>query len=173
MHSSKKHHFQGTHVPLQAVIGYQFHDVRLLERALTRYALSKEQNLGADAHMDVLATLGDAVIELIVLDTLVHAGVTEKGEISKIKMNCVNMSVLRALAERISLQQSVYWGKGETNMQIWTSGRVLAECMEAVIGAAYLDGGIIAAKAVLQKCGFFKTIPKKPKTDPSMDVQGR
>jgi len=127
---------------------------------LTRYAHSKEQNLGPDTHMDAFATLGDAVIELIVLDTLVCAGVTEKGEISKMKMNCVNMSVLRALAERISLQKFVYWGKGETHMQIWTSGRVLAECMEAIIGAAYLDGGVAGARDVLQNCGFFKITPE-------------
>jgi ribonuclease-3 len=160
MHSNKIHHLQTTHFLLQPIIGYQFNDVKLLERALTRYAHSKEQDLSADAHMDALATLGDAVIELVVLDTLVHAGITEKGEISKIKMNCVNMSVLRALAEQISLQKFVYWGKGETHMQIWTSGRVLAECMEAVIGAVYLDGGVTGARNVLQNCGFFKTIPK-------------
>jgi ribonuclease-3 len=173
MHSNKKHHFQGTHLPLQEVIKYQFNDVGLLERALTRYARSKEQDLGPDAHMDALATLGDAVIELIVLDTLVHAGITEKGEISKMKMNCVNMSVLRALAEQISLQKFVYWGKGETHMQIWTSGRVLAECMEAVIGAAYLDGGVAGARSVLQNCGFFRTIPKIPKDPPSSNIKGR
>ena len=160
MDSNKKSHVQAAHLPLQAVIKYQFNDARLLERALTRYAHSKEQNLGPDTHMDAFATLGDAVIELIVLDTLVCAGVTEKGEISKMKMNCVNMSVLRALAERISLQKFVYWGKGETHMQIWTSGRVLAECMEAIIGAAYLDGGVAGARDVLQNCGFFKITPE-------------
>ena len=168
MDSNKKHHVQATHVPLQAVIKYQFNDIRLLERALTRYARSKEQDLGADAHMDALATLGDAVIELVVLDALVHAGITEKGEISKMKMNCVNMSVLRTLAERISLQEFVYWGKGEIHMQIWTSGRVLAECMEAVIGAVYLDGGVPGARNVLQNCGFFQTIPELA---PSLDIK--
>ena len=152
-------HIQDTHVTLQSIIGYQFNDEKLLHRALTRYAWAKEQGLAADAHMDALATLGDAVIELIVLDTLVHAGVTEKGEISKIKMNCVNMSVLRRLAEQLQLHTFVYWGKGELNMQIWTSGRVLAECMEALIGAIYLDGNINGARNALENCGFFKTMP--------------
>jgi ribonuclease-3 len=152
-------HIQDTHATLQSITGYQFNNEKLLYRALTRYAWAKEQNLAADAHMDALATLGDAVIELIVLDTLVHVGITEKGEISKIKMNCVNMSVLRHIAEQLQLHTFVYWGKGELHMQIWTSGRVLAECMEAFIGAVYLDGSINAAREVLQNCGFFKTIP--------------
>jgi len=146
------------HSTLQSIIGYQFKDEKVLHRALTRYALAKEQDLAADAHMDALATLGDAVIELIVLDTLVHAGITEKGEISRIKMNSVNMSVLRRLAEQIQLHKYVYWGKGELHMQIWTSGRVLAECMEALIGAVYLDGNINGVRNVLENCEFFKTI---------------
>jgi ribonuclease-3 len=155
-------HGDDTHGTLQCILGYQFNDEKFLHRALTRYAWAKEQNLAADAHMDALATLGDAVIELIVLDTLVHAGITEKGEISKMKMNCVNMSVLRRLAEQLQLHKFVYWGKGELNMQIWTSGRVLAECMEALIGAVYLDGSINDARDVLLNCGFFKTIPDIP-----------
>jgi ribonuclease-3 len=159
VHPNNDTHAQHTHATLQCITGYQFNDEKLLYRALTRYALAKEQNLPADAHMDALATLGDAVIELIVLDALVHAGITDKGEISKIKMNSVNMSVLRSLAEQLQLHKFVYWGKGEANMQIWTSGRVLAECMEALIGAVYLDGSINDARHVLQNCGFFKTIP--------------
>ena len=159
MHSNDDTHFLGTRVTLQAVIGYRFTDIKLLQRALTRYAWAKEQNLSADAHMDALATLGDAVIELVVLDTLVHAGITEKGEISKIKMNFVNMSVLRGLAEQMQLHEFVFWGKGESRMQIWTSGRVLAECLEALIGAVYLDGSLAGAKTVLENCEFFKTIP--------------
>jgi ribonuclease-3 len=157
---------------LQSVIGYRFHTDAFLHRALTRYAWAKEQELDDDAHMDALATLGDAVIELIALDTLVHAGITEKGHMSKIKMNNVNMSVLRHLASQINLQDFVYWGRGEAHMQIWTSGRVLAECMEALIGAIYLDGGIDAARSVLCTCGFLKKltldaavhVPKPPKT---------
>ncbi|MCL2460332.1 MAG: ribonuclease III [Euryarchaeota archaeon] len=159
MHPNNDTRAQDRRAALQCITGYQFNDENLLYRALTRYAWAKEQNLAADAHMDAFATLGDAVIELIVLDALVHAGITDKGEISKIKMNSVNMSVLRSLAEQLQLHKFVYWGKGESNMQIWTSGRVLAECMEALIGAVYLDGSINDARNVLQNCGFFKTIP--------------
>jgi len=52
-------------------------------------------------------------------------------------------------AESLDLASYVRWGKGERRQEIWTSGRVLAECYEALIGALYLDLGISAVKRVL------------------------
>ena len=139
---------------LEEAIGYSFSDPRLLERALTRLAHAKERGLPDGAHMDALATLGDAVIDVVVIQFLVAAGGHDKGIITNRKTNCVNMSVLRGLAERLAVQDYVYWGKGEEAQAVWTSGRVLAECMEALIGAVYLDGGIGAAERVLGKIGL-------------------
>jgi ribonuclease-3 len=140
---------------LEAAMGYSFSDPRLLVRALTRLANAKERGLADGAHMDALATLGDAVIDVVVIQSLLAAGEHDKGIITNRKTNCVNMSVLRRLAEQISVQDYVYWGKGEEAQAVWTSGRVLAECMEALIGAVYLDGGIGEAERVLEKVGLF------------------
>lgn len=131
------------------VIGYSFISPDILERALTRKAYSKEHNQSDDHHMDALATLGDAVIELIILSRLINAGGNDKGIISVQKMDMVNMSILRRAAEEIHMSQYVHWGNGEQQMHIWTSGRVLAECFEALIGAVYLDGGLCAAEQVM------------------------
>ncbi|MCA1915708.1 ribonuclease III domain-containing protein [Methanospirillum hungatei] len=136
---------------LERVTGYTFRDKSLLLRALTRLAYSKEQGLSEDSHLDALATLGDAVIELIILTRLVKGGEHDKGAVSLKKMDLVNMSVLRDAARSIHLEQYVRWGKGEARMHVWTSGRVLAECMEAFAGALYLDGGIDAAEEVLER----------------------
>jgi len=136
---------------LERITGYTFRDKSLLLRALTRLAYSKEQGLSEDSHLDALATLGDAVIELIILTRLVKGGEHDKGAISLKKMDLVNMSVLRDAARSIHLEQYVRWGKGEARMHVWTSGRVLAECMEAFAGALYLDGGIDAAEEVLER----------------------
>ena len=141
---------------LEQAMGYAFSDTRLLTRALTRLAYAKEQGLGDTAHMDALATLGDAVIDVVVIQHLVAAGEHDKGTITNNKTNCVNMTVLRRLAEQISVQDYVYWGKGEDIQAVWTSGRVLAECMEALIGAIYLDGGIGAAAEVLENIGLIR-----------------
>ena len=136
------------------VIGYTFSSPRILERALSRKAYVLEHSQSDDFHMDAYATLGDAVIELIILTRLVYAGGNDKGVISVQKMDLVNMSILRKAAEDINLSQYVHWGIGEDRMHIWTSGRVLAECFEALIGAIYIDGGLSAAELVIDNLGL-------------------
>ena len=135
-------------------IGYTFNDRSLLERALTRLAYTLEAGLPPDAHMDALATLGDAVINVAVVEAVVAGGAHDKGAISNRKMNLVNMSRLRGLAEALDLGAYVRWGKGEAAQAVWTSGRVLAECLEALVGAVYLDGGMEAAAGVLRRLGL-------------------
>jgi ribonuclease-3 len=140
---------------LEEIIGYTFRDPDLLRRALTRRARAQEDDSpDSDRHMDVLATLGDAVIDTIVLESLYVSGISGKGDISVAKMNMVNMSSLRRLAESIGLADHVLWGEGERQQHVWTSGRVLAECMEALCGAVYLDGGIDGARKVLKHLSF-------------------
>jgi ribonuclease-3 len=141
---------------LQDSISYFFQNQGLLERAMTRLAYAKEMGLGPDAHMDALATLGDAVIDVVVLESLVRRGDADKGVISAKKMDLVNMSQLRRFAENLSLHGYVRWGKGEREQHIWTSGRVLAECMESLVGAVYLDGGVAAVTSVLSHIGFIE-----------------
>ncbi|HON39979.1 MAG TPA: ribonuclease III domain-containing protein [Methanoculleus sp.] len=137
-------------------IGYTFRNPSLLERALTRLACTLETGLPPEMHMDALATLGDAVINVAVVEAVVAEGVHDKGAITNRKMNLVNMSRLRALAEEIGLAEHVRWGKGEAAQRVWTSGRVLAECLEALIGAVYLDGGMVPAAEVLRQLGLIK-----------------
>lgn len=139
---------------LSDITGYSFRDPQILKRALTRKAYCQEQDLPEGMHMDALATLGDAVIELHILSALVREGGCDKGEISVRKMDHVNMSVLRQAAENIQMNRYVSWGNGEKRNHIWTSGRVLAECIEALIGAVFLDGGYDSAGQVMKKIGL-------------------
>ncbi len=141
---------------IEGRIGYIFQDRSLIERALTRLAYTLEMGLPPDAHMDALATLGDAVINVVVVEAVVAGGAHDKGAISNRKMNLVNMTRLRGLAEDLSLEEYVHWGKGEAAQAVWTSGRVLAECIEALIGAVYLDGGMAAAAGVLGRLGLME-----------------
>jgi len=143
---------------IEDIIGYSFRERAHLERALTRLAYASEQGLGPDANLDALATLGDAVLDVVVIKALMDAGETEKGVISRRKMEMVNMSVLRRLAESIELQKYVHWGRGEITQRVWVSGRVLAECMEALCGALFLDGGLWAVESVLTNLGFSEQI---------------
>ncbi len=139
-------------------IGYAFRDRSLLLRALTRLAYTLEAGLPPDAHMDALATLGDAVVNVAVVEAVVMGGAHDKGAITNRKMNLVNMTRLRSLAEDLDLADYVLWGKGEAAQAVWTSGRVLAECLEALVGAVYLDGGMSAAAAVLRRLGLIREV---------------
>ena len=135
--------------PLEEAIGYRFSDPSLLIRALTRSAYAREEGLPEGQHMDAFAVLGDAAIELAVIEGIIACGEFDKGVITNKKVNAVNMLRLRMAAESLDLASYVRWGKGERRQEIWTSGRVLAECYEALIGALYLDLGISAVKRVL------------------------
>ena len=142
---------------LEEVIGHTFAAPGILNRALSRKAYCQEQGHPDTGHMDALATLGDAVIELLILTRLVEQGGSDKGEISVKKMDLVNMSILRRAGETIHLHEYIHWGNGENRMHIWSSGRVLAECIEALVGAVYLDGGLSAAGHVMDNIGLFPT----------------
>ena len=140
----------------QKLIDYGFNDELILRRALTRLAYAKENNLPEDDYMDAYATLGDAVIDVVVIERLVIVNKDhDKGVITTKKTDLVNMTRLRNLASGLGLQNYVLWGKGEKQQHIWTSGRVLAESVEAICGAMYLDGGIAAVREFLEKTGFF------------------
>lgn len=139
---------------LEKRIGYNFRDERLLHRALTRRSFAMEHDLPGNQHMDALATLGDAVIDVLILSRMIEKGGFDKGILSTEKMDTVNMTRLRQHAEQLRLEEFVRWGKGEASNHVWTSGRVLAECLESLIGAIYLDAGIDASKEFLVEIKF-------------------
>jgi dsRNA-specific ribonuclease len=139
----------------QKLIDYRFNDELILRRALTRLAYAKENSLPEDDYMDAYATLGDAVIDVVVIERLVIVNKDhDKGVITTKKTDLVNMTRLRNLASGLGLQNYVLWGKGEKQQHIWTSGRVLAESVESICGAMYLDGGIAAVREFLEKLDF-------------------
>ena len=131
-------------------IGYTFKNEALLTRALTRTAYARENEQSMSDTMDSLAVLGDAVLDLVVICQLLKEGEYDKGEITRRKIDLVNMSVVRRVAEELGLPDYMKWGKGELRMQIWTSGKVSAECFEALMGAIYLDGGMAASEILYE-----------------------
>lgn len=141
---------------LSEVIGYEFKNPKLLESALTRVAYARENGISSNETMDYLAVIGDSVMDLIVIENIIDSGVFDKGEITKMKIDSVNMTVFRNLAEKINLPDFVHWGKGEIRMQIWMSGRVSAECFEALMGAVYLDSGVNSVKEVFSRVSSFQ-----------------
>ncbi|MDU9376407.1 Ribonuclease 3 [Methanocorpusculaceae archaeon Sp1] len=138
-----------TYTKLYDKIGYTFKNEEYLNHAMTRTAYAREHEIPMSETMDSFAVLGDAVLDLVVIREIIADGEYDKGEITRKKIDSVNMTVVRKIAEELDLPSYMRWGKGEIRMQIWTSGRVSAECFEALVGAAYMDGGIDAAAKII------------------------
>jgi ribonuclease-3 len=136
---------------LQARIGYRFTDRGLLEHALTHKSRAAEDLSGGVADNESLEFLGDAVLGLVVAETLFHQypQYTE-GQKSKVKAAVVSTQSLARRAETIQLGDHLILGRGEEK----TGGRfkqaLLADGYEALIAAIYLDGGLEAAGTFLR-----------------------
>ncbi len=137
---------------LQARIEYRFRDRGLLEHALTHKSRAAEDASGGVIDNESLEFLGDAVLGLIVADTLFHRfpGYSE-GQKSKIKAAVVSTQSLARHAERLGLGDHLILGRGEEKTGGRFKAALLADAYEALIAAIYLDGGIDAARAFLSR----------------------
>lgn len=139
------------------LIGYKFNNAIYLERALTHSSYNKEKNT---KHQDNerLEFLGDAFFDAIVSAELfkMMQGVTE-GKLTKTRALVVCESSLAKAARKLGLGQYIYIGHGEEVAGGRDKDSILADAMEAVIGAIYIDGGYAPTqKFVIQN--FAETI---------------
>lgn len=133
---------------LEKVIGYEFVDLNLLERALTTKSYSNEkhqQNQECD-DQDGMRTLGDAVLKTVLCDYLMTMGYSTKGEITEIKSTLENGVFLAQIGERFHLDGFIRVGKGSYEQNHHEEPHVLSETVEALIAAIYLDGGFEISK---------------------------
>ena len=130
---------------LQQRLGYRFSEPGLLTRALTH------RSFGAD-HNERLEFLGDAVLSLAVSSLLYerYAG-SDEGDLTRIRAHLVREDTLHRLALQLGLPQVLRLSEGEAKGGGAQRASILADAMEAVIGAVYLDGGLEAAQALVQQ----------------------
>ncbi len=139
---------------LEAAIGHHFRARELLRRALTHKSLVCEQAAGV-IHVrtdnEQLEFLGDAVLGFLVSEALVdrYPDLPE-GRLSKIKAHLVSATHLHEVAKRISLGDYLYLGRGEEMSGGRTKRALLANAVEALIAALYLDAGIDAARRFVE-----------------------
>jgi ribonuclease III len=138
--------------PLQNALGYCFKDISLLKQALTHRSFVNE-HLGSDlTHNERLEFLGDAVLNLTLSDLLlnIYPDLPE-GSLSKIRAGQVNEKKLADLSLQLGLGAFLLIGKGEE----MTGGRekpsILADTLEALLGAIYLDGGFTSASIFVDR----------------------
>lgn len=131
---------------IQRNIGYQFRDIRLLQEALTHSSYSNEYKKLKKKNNERLEFLGDSVLSLIISQHLFNQKKDfPEGILTKTRAAIVCEKTLKDIAKDIDLGECMLLGKGE----ISTGGRyrasILADAVEALIAAIYLDGGMEAA----------------------------
>ncbi|MBI4917469.1 MAG: ribonuclease III [Acidobacteria bacterium] len=135
--------------PPKLDIGYEFRDRALLERALTHSSFVNEVPGTAQSN-EVLEYLGDAVLDMLVAEALVACmpGAGE-GVLTRLRASMVAESALGQVAAEIGLGAHLHLGRGEDSQGGRERPALLADALEAVIGAAYTDGGLEAARRVV------------------------
>ena len=128
---------------LQERLGHRFRDGRLLAQALTHRSHSTPHN-------ERLEFLGDGVLNCIVAAELYtrFTGLRE-GELSRLRASLVREQRLHELASGLALGDYLRLGEGELKSGGFRRPSILADGLEALIGAVYLDGGFEAARAVV------------------------
>lgn len=129
---------------LDLSIGYRFSDRELLRRALTHRSYGP-------AHNERLEYLGDSVLNCVVALELYHKFPSlPEGELSRLRAHLVNQQSLAAIAQQFAFGSQLRLGEGELKSGGTRRPSILADAVEAVVGAAFLDGGFAAARKVVQ-----------------------
>jgi len=133
---------------LQEAIGWSFRDVSYLEHALVHRSYCAEHPEAVSNER--LEFLGDAVLGMVVTDFAFHEYPDlPEGELAKLRASVVNAEVLAELGSSIDLGPALTLGKGEDASGGRAKQSILADAMEAVIAAVYLDGGWAAANELV------------------------
>lgn len=122
---------------LSEKLGYSFTNKELLEQALRHRSMGKLSN-------ERLEFLGDAVLSFIIAAELFHRyPEIKEGELSRLRANLVNGEALAGLACELQIGKHLQFGSGELRDGGAERQSILADAMEAIIGAMYLDGGFL------------------------------
>jgi ribonuclease III len=154
---------------LETRLGHRFRKAELLERALTHSSVLPELRAEtASTHSEPIQNnerlefLGDSVLQLLASEYLLEAFPDwSEGQLSKSRARIVNAQSLYSAAKRLILGEHLRLGRGEEK----TGGRekpaILADAFEAVVAAVYLDGGLQAAREMLERVLFAQALEER------------
>ncbi len=135
----------------EQLLGLQFSDISLLERAfIHRSYLNEHPNLGLE-HNERQEFLGDAVLELVVTDYLFTNYPNPEGDLTNWRSALVKTESLSAVAKQLELEPYLKLSRGEAKGNERSRALIMANCVEAIIGGIYLDQGYDAAKDFITK----------------------
>ena len=156
------------HEALQDGLGYRFQNARLLQQALTHRS-------HGTPHNERLEFLGDGVLNcLIAAELYTRFATLREGELSRLRATLVREQRLHELAARLSLGDHLRLGEGELKSGGFRRPSILADALEAMIGAVFLDGGFDAARRVVASLyePLLETLdPKGATKDPKTQLQ--
>lgn len=153
---------------LQQRLQYTFADLSLLTQAITHRSFSADHN-------ERLEFLGDSVLGLCVADLLYkRLSALPEGDLSRVRAGLVRQEALHPLAVKLGLPDVIRLGEGELRSGGQKRPSILADALEAVIGAVYLDGGFGAAQALVNR--LYATLDINPAMaamgkDPKTELQ--
>ena len=137
---------------LEAAIGYRFQNISLLQNALAHSSYANERWHNSLMSNERLEFLGDSVLGMLVADYLYRSFPDRpEGELTRMRADMVCERTLAGIAQGLGLGQHLLLGKGEEQGGGRSRESILADAVESVIAACYLDGGMEAAKAFVEK----------------------
>ncbi len=147
-------------------IAYEFGDPSLFEQALTHRSAGGQHN-------ERLEFLGDGVLNFIVAHALYQSDPSAtEGDLSRQRARLVRKETLADVAREIELGESLRLGPGENRSGGYRRDSILADALEALVGAIYLDGGYDAAAAIVRRW-FVPRIAALPDSEALKDAKTR
>ena len=137
---------------LESALGYRFHNVALLQNALAHSSYANERWHNSLLSNERLEFLGDSVLGMLVAEYLYRNFPDRpEGELTRMRADMVCEQTLAAAANKIGIGEHLMLGHGEERLGGRNRNSILADAMESVIAACFLDGGIQAALKVVQQ----------------------
>ena len=137
---------------LEQALGYRFRNISLLQNALTHSSYANERWHNSLLSNERLEFLGDSVLGMLVAEYLFRTFPDRpEGELTRMRADMVCEKTLASAANRIGLGAHLLLGHGEEQGGGRKRNSILADAMESVIAASFLDGGIEAALGIVQK----------------------
>ena len=137
---------------LESALGYRFRNVALLQNALAHSSYANERWHNSLLSNERLEFLGDSVLGMLVADYLYRNFPDRpEGELTRMRADMVCEQTLAAAANKIGIGEHLLLGHGEEQGGGRSRNSILADAMESVIAACFLDGGLGAALTVVQK----------------------
>nr|WP_083332491.1 ribonuclease III [Hyphomonas sp. Mor2] len=148
---------------LETTIGYKFHDEDILIHALIHPSLIDEYRGGASFSNQRMEFLGDRVLGLVVAEMLINKYPKQReGFMTKLFHNLVSGQTCADVGADLGLREYLFMDASMRSNKNANYDRAVADAVEALIAAIYLDGGLNAAEKFIKRCWHFDSLAKDP-----------